>query len=182
MALRQRFHKWLRWAIPVLLALLIADGYQWWQAARINAAIADGSIMASKDPLPAEGLFALAYFHAQKSHRESATILYKQVERFASVELKNAAHYNRANSYLQRAMELDASDDKQQGMPLVEMAKDAYRVVLRSNPQTWDVKYNLERALRFSPDPDDSDDADLPPPEQSERALTTMRGFTLGLP
>ena len=182
MALKHRLHQWLRWATIVLLALLVFDAYHWRQAATMNTAITDGSIIAIKHELPAEALFAQAYFHAQQSNQESATALYKQVERMGELDLKNAARYNRANSYLQRAMEMDASGDKQQGMPLAEMAKDAYRVVLRSKPATWDAKYNLERALRFSPDSDDSDDADLPPPEQSERALTTMRGFTLGLP
>lgn len=182
MALRKRMHKWLRWSAIALVALLALDGYRWWQAAHINAAITDGSIINVKGPLPAEALFAQAYYQAQKSNRESATALYKQVETVAQNKLKNAARYNRANSYLQRAMELDADGNKQLGMPLVEMAKDAYRIVLRSEPATWDAKYNLERALRLVPDPDDSDDTDLPPPQQSERALTTMRGFTLGLP
>ena len=66
------------------------------------------------------------------------------------------------------------------GCLLIELAKDTYRAVLRAEPSAWDAKYNLERALRLVPDPDDSDDEDLPPPQQSERALTTMRGFTLG--
>lgn len=182
MALRRRMHKWLCWSTLTLVALLVFDGYRWWQAARINTAIRDGSIINAKGQLPPEAVFAQAYYQAQKSNQESATALYKQVETVAQNNLKNAARYNRANSYLQRAMELDANGNKQLGLPLVEMAKDAYRIVLRSKPVTWDAKYNLERALRLVPDPDDSDDADLPPPEQSERALTTVRGFTLGLP
>ena len=119
--------------------------------------------------------------HAQKGGHDNAIALYKRVES-SSATLRLAARNNRGNRYLMQAMELDDQAPKQLGLPLVEMAKDTYRAVLRAEPSAWDAKYNLERALRLVPDPDDSDDEDLPPPQQSERALTTMRGFTLGLP
>jgi mxaK protein len=182
LALRKKIHRWLRWASFALLALIAIDGYRLWRAERMNAAIADGSILNSKETLAPEALFAQAYLHAQKGHHDEATALYKRVETSSSKSLQLASRYNRGNRYLTQAMELDDEATKQLGLPLVEMAKDIYRSVLRAEPSAWDAKYNLERALRLVPDPDDSDDEDLPPPQQSERALTTMRGFTLGLP
>lgn len=182
MALRKKVHKWMRWIFLALLALVTIDGYRLWHAERINNAIADGSILMSKAVLPPEGVFAQAYLHAQKGSHDDAIALYKRVERSSAAPLTLAAKYNRGNRYLMQALELDEEAAKQLGLPLIEMAKDTYRAVLRAEPSTWDAKYNLERALRLVPDPDDSDDDDLPPPEQSERALTTMRGFTLGLP
>jgi mxaK protein len=181
-ALRKKIHKWLRWAALVLVALIGLDGYRLWRAERLNAAIADGSIITSTAALPPEGLFAQAYLNGQKGKHDEAIALYKRVESTSIKPLGLAAKFNRGNRYLVQAMELDEEAAKQLGLPLVEMAKDTYRLVLRAEPSTWDAKYNLERALRLVPDLDDSDDEDLPPPQQSERALTTMRGFTLGLP
>ena len=182
MALRKKIHRWLRWAGFVLLALIAVDGYRLWRAERVNAAIADGSILNSAVAPSPEAVFAQAYLHMLKGHHDEAIALYKRVEGSSSEALSLAAKYNRGNRYLMQAMELDDDDAKQIGLPLVEMAKDTYRAVLHTDPSAWDAKYNLERALRLVPDPDDSDDEDLPPPQQSERALTTMRGFTLGLP
>ena len=142
----------------------------------------DGSIVAAPGALPPQALFAQAYFHAQKGDRERAIALYKRVETSPDALLARAASYNRANGYIIRAMEFSGVDNPHLGLPLAESAKDAYRALLRTDPGYWDAKYNLERALRLVPDPDDSADADPPPPQQSERAPTTMHGFTLGLP
>jgi mxaK protein len=48
-------------------------------------------------------------------------------------------------------------------------------------PDLWDAKFNLELALRLAPDPD-PDDTGAPQVLTGERAVTTMRAFTLGLP
>jgi mxaK protein len=178
----KKIHAWLRWLTLLILFAFAYDGYQLWRAAQINKAIADGSIMNAQSGLPPPALFAQAYLLTQKGAQDDAVATYKRVESSAVAELDLAAKYNRANRYLAQAMELDEQTAKQVGLPLVEMAKDTYRAVLRVAPDHWDAKYNLERALRLAPDPDDSDDADLPPPEKSERALTTMHGFSLGLP
>ncbi len=182
MALSVKIYRSLRWLALGLFGLVLFDGNRWWQAERLNDAIKDGSIIASQGGLPPQALFAQAYFQAQKGDRERAIALYKRVETSPGASLARAATYNRANSYLMRAMELTGGDNPHLGLPLAELAKDAYRALLRADPGYWDAKYNLERALRLVPDPDDGDDPDLPPAQQSERAPTTMRGFTLGLP
>ena len=182
MAPRVKIYRSFCWLALGLIGLALIDGYRWWQAEHLNNAIKDGSIITSQGALPPQALFAQAYFQAQKGDRERAIALYKRVETSPDAALARVATYNRGNSYLMRAMELTGGDNPHLGLPLAELAKDAYRVLLRTDPGYWDAKYNLERALRLVPDPDDSDDADLPPPQQSERAPTTMRGFTLGLP
>ncbi len=182
MALTRKIQRALPMLGLALLALAMFDGYGWWHAKRLNKAIGDESILEVKHALPAEGIFAQAYLRAQKGDREHAIALYKQVEAMADKVLAQTAKYNRANLYLFKAMELNGTDNPNLALPFAELAKDTYRALLRNTPNHWDAKYNLERALRLVPDPDDSDDADLPPPLQSERAPTTMRGFTLGLP
>jgi mxaK protein len=180
--LKRTLHKWLRFIAVALIALILFDAYRWWHAAQINRSIADGTIASQSGSLPVSALFAQAYLFTQKGDRERAVALYKQVEAAPRSDLARDAKYNRANGYLLKAMEMAATDNPNSGIPLAELAKDTYRALLRNNPSDWDAKYNLERALRLVPDPDDSDDAELPPPQQSERAPTTMRGFTLGLP
>jgi mxaK protein len=46
----------------------------------------------------------------------------------------------------------------------------------------WDARYNLERAQRLLPDPDDEDTTSVGLPRNRERAATTMRGYSPGLP
>ena len=64
----------------------------------------------------------------------------------------------------------------------IELAKESYREVLRHDPEDWAARYNLERAQRLVADPEEVDDE---PPEarrSAERAATTMRGYSPGLP
>jgi mxaK protein len=53
--------------------------------------------------------------------------------------------------------------------------------LLGQDNSDWDAKYNLERALRLAPEAEEEIEAMAAPPG-AERAITTMRGFTLGLP
>jgi mxaK protein len=183
MGLMRRIAARLPWIALILALLMLADGYRWWQAVRLNHAIDNGEIVKHGDNVPPEGLFAQAYFAMRQGNQQSAIALYKRIEaQPVLAELKLSATYNRGNRYLQQAIALHSEDNQQLSVPLAEMAKDAYRSVLRSDPSHWDAKYNLERALRLVPDPDDTAEEEAAMPQQSERAVTTMRGFSLGLP
>ncbi|MDO9314605.1 MAG: MxaK protein, partial [Burkholderiaceae bacterium] len=67
-------------------------------------------------------------------------------------------------------------------LPLIELAKETYRELLRADPDNWAARYNLERAQRLLPDPDDGDAPPAEAPSNAERAATTMRGSSPGLP
>ena len=54
--------------------------------------------------------------------------------------------------------------------------------VLREDVAQWDARYNLERAQRLLPDPDEADPSAAQAPHNAERAATTMRGYSPGLP
>ena len=93
-----------------------------------------------------------------------------------------AARFNAANLLLRQASALRAGTQPGQAVALIELAKEGLREVLRRDPQHWDARYNLERAQRLLPDPDEADNE---PPEAArdrERAATTMRGVAPGLP
>ena len=59
-------------------------------------------------------------------------------------------------------------------LPLVELAKQSYRDLLRETPGDWDARYNLERALYLAPESEEDAAADEPPAPQ-EHAISTVR-------
>jgi mxaK protein len=169
-------------ACAVLAALAAWSAWQWRAAERINMQIAQGAALALRGALPPEAVFAQAHALGEKGEYQNALALYKQVQSDGGTALKLAARYNSANLFLKQALEMRGEEDRQQAaLPLVELAKDGYRNVLKSDPNNWDAKYNLERALRLAPETEDREDAEAEV-KNAERAVTTMRGITLGLP
>jgi mxaK protein len=169
-------------ALAALGACAAIDGWRWFEAARINRSIADGSIAdedLARDPA---ALFAQACFLAARGQDERALNFYKRVQDGGGA-LARAALYNTGNVHLRRALELHKARGEGAAAALItpaELAKQAYRDVLRADAGDWDARFNLERALRLLPDPDD--DTGGPTPGHSERAATTMRSTPLGLP
>ena len=96
--------------------------------------------------------------------------------------LGQAARYNSANLLLRQAFKLREGEHPGQAVPLIELAKETYREVLRHDPGHWPARYNLERAQRLLPDPEDVDGGPVELPSQAERSATTMRGYSPGLP
>ena len=81
-----------------------------------------------------------------------------------------------------RPIELREAKHPGQALALIELAKEHYRELLRQDPDDWDARYNLERAQRLQPDPDGEDDSIPDTRRDAERAATTMRGHSPGLP
>lgn len=171
----------------LLLALLGAagyDGYRLVMAQMQNHAIT-GAEPIAPDERRAHVAFAGAARLGTAGEYLRALTLYKQLSHDAPPALQLAARYNSANLHLREAMRLRESGNAAgmtQSMPLLELAKQVYRDVLRDDPQQWDARYNLERALRLAPEVEEGDDGAAPPPLSSERAVTTMKSFNLGLP
>lgn len=59
------------------------------------------------------------------------------------------ARFNLANAYLRQGMRGDL--DARQKTPMLELAKQRYRDLLRITPNDWDARYNLERTLQLAP-------------------------------
>lgn len=169
-------------AVAVLGAAAAVDAGRWWQTARLNRAIADGTIADQTEPLAGPALFAQAYFLAARGSEDRAQNFYKRVQDGGG-PLARAALYNAANLHLRQAIALKKSGREAALGALitpVELAKQSYREILRGDPRDWDARFNLERALRLLPEQDD--EAAGPAPGRSERAATTMRNATIGLP
>ncbi len=96
--------------------------------------------------------------------------------------IAQAARLNAANLLLRRAERLRDGPQPGQAIALVELAKQLLRALLRVDPNDWDARYNLERAQRLQPDTDVEDEAAADGARRAERAATTMRGYSAGLP
>jgi len=176
-----------RWVLGVLALMVLAivvDAGVLWRAARMNAQIASGQPIADSPGQPPELRFARAYALAQapaaSGARDVALNHYRALQ--ADARLGAAARFNSANLLVRQAIEVRAGPQPGQAIALLELAKEYYRDVLRADPSHWDARYNLERAQRLLPDPEEEEPGPVGQERNRERAVTTMRGYSPGLP
>ncbi|MBK6853930.1 MAG: hypothetical protein IPG93_20680 [Burkholderiales bacterium] len=139
------------------------------EAPQVPAWLTDGS--------PPQWRFAQALGLARQGDLDGALARYRSV--FDDAALGNLARYNSANTLLREAMRLSATAAPGQALVMFELAKEGYRGVLRRDPSFWAARYNLERALLLQPD---GEAVAAEPAQQAERAATTMRSVSRGLP
>jgi mxaK protein len=61
------------------------------------------------------------------------------------------ALFDLGNLYLRQGL-AHADENSTAYLPMIELAKQRYRDLLRVDPQQWDARFNLERALRLAPE------------------------------
>jgi len=157
----------------------LVDGVHLWRLHRLNAAIAADPPVSVGNP-PAELQFALAHAQAASGATDEALKRYRTLQ--GDTPLGQAARYNSANLLMRQAIEVRGGTQPGLAIPLLELAKEGYREVLRNDPGQWEARYNLERAQRLLPDPDESLAEPADGRRDAERAVTTMRGYSPGLP
>ncbi|MGZ8198251.1 MAG: hypothetical protein ACXWVP_07835 [Burkholderiales bacterium] len=182
LTVKRRRELWLGLTAAVLIALLAFDLHRLGELRDWNRAIADGSVTALPGQLPAPLVFTQAYHQPLGGDYQAVLALYQRAEIGGDPALRAAARYNSGNVYFRAGLAMRNADNEQHAVPLLELAKRSYREAIKQNPANWDARYNLERVLRQRPEPEDLDDSGLGAPQQAERAATTMRGFSLGLP
>jgi len=185
--------RFLRRAVGIALraasvGLAIALAVESWQLARVRqvnlqlaARLADPAahtVSPADDP---RLWVAAARAPAHAGRTAEAAALLRRAADTSHGELRQLALYDLGNLYLQAALAVQQAGADASALPLFELAKESYRSALLERPDLWDAKFNLELALRAAPDPD-PDDTGAPPVLTRERAVTTMRAFTLGLP
>jgi mxaK protein len=174
-------------AVLAALALCVATaaiaGMSWWRTERNNAKAMAGGVTS----LPPERVmespqlrFAKAQELASAEDFEGALALYRTL--FSDPLLGVDARYNQANLLMRQGLRNRDGAEVGQAIALVELAKQGYRAVLRIEPLHWDARYNLERALRLQPDPEEDAAAIGGPRNDAERAPITLRGIPQGLP
>lgn len=106
---------------------------------------------------------------------------YKAIIQGPREDLRRIALYDLGNLHLRQALQLGL-DDEAQSLPLLELAKQSYRDLLRRDPSDWDARYNLERTLRLAPESDDDSDEDTGPPDPREHERSTIADPRMDLP
>lgn len=147
---------------------------------RLNAQITAGMPPPEDAGAEPELRFAQAHAHAASGASDLALRRYGALQ--GDSALGQAARYNSANLLLRQGIALRAGAQPGQALALVELAKEGYREVLRHDRDHWAARYNLERAQRIVPDPDEADETPPDVNRNAERAATTMRGYSPGLP
>lgn len=140
------------------------------QVSRFNALLRQGIYAEVARDTP-HGEFAFAYGLQQEGNFTEALRSYSAAGS-GEPRLAPAVMFNTGNLYLDRAITLLEDDTRDLAIPLIELAKENYRQLLRTNSQDWHAKHNLEHALYLLPETGEQDiDEDIMP-ERSPRALT----------
>ena len=174
----RRLHGHLVFAAVAAISALVAGAeiLRLVHAQEINAAIKDGS--AREAPVP-EGRLSRAVALSQKDY-DGALATYKAIVQSGREDLRRIALYDLGNLHFQQALRVGQSDEEQ-SLPLIELAKQSYRDALRRDPDDWDARYNLERALRLAPETDE-DYEDTGPPTPKEQERSTIADPRMDLP
>ena len=172
--------------VALLLLAIVAtvDGARTARQHRINDAIRSQKLPDEAPGQPRELQFARAALAsvapAASGAEEDVLNRYRALQ--DDTPLGQAARFNTANALMRQAITVRASPQPGLAIPLIELAKENYRELLRNDPSNWGARYNLERAQRLLPDPEDSEAPPSEAPSNAERAATTMRGYSPGLP
>jgi len=176
---KRRHVHFLFGAAAAAFALLGAyQGVQLERAERVNAAMASAT---SLDSSMTEAAFARAKAAAAAGDYERAVQTYKKLIQSDRVDLGRAALYNLGNLHLRQALKGGASSTPE-SLPLIELAKQAYRDLLREEPGSWDARYNLERALWLAPEVAEQGADTNRPSELERRVIRAVPDFKIELP
>jgi len=188
----KRAHVHVTFACAALGCALLAGyhGTRLEHAKRVNAAIARADTVrfdtaliepAQLDGAVPEAVFARARVLSRVGDYRDAAKTYKLLIQGETVELRADARYNLGNLYLREALK-NGAEKAIQSVPLIELAKQSYRDLLRDNPMDWDARYNLELALRLAPEVSDAAIVESGPEVWNKRVLRATPGFRIKLP
>ncbi|HEY6643374.1 hypothetical protein [Povalibacter sp.] len=177
--MRRRIAHWTFGGIALACAAFAAhQGLRLHESEHVNAAVT-GARASEFDASIPQARFARAVALAKAGEFDAAIKAYKSLIAERRDELRPDALFNLGNLYMRNALANQA--DPTQSLPLVELAKQSYRELLRLQPADWDARYNLELALRLAPEVEyEIDESDEPP--EREQSTSTLQGVRIDLP
>ncbi|WKJ91984.1 MxaK protein [Methylomonas montana] len=185
----RKLKHWLLWAtLAIAILVTLTQLLQLYGLAGQNRLI--GQLLADKDvgadelatSAPEVRMARSVYLSQHKRYDEALATLNLLLQQ-SGTEAQAQTRYNLGNLYLRQAMEKAQAGNINEAMPLLGLAKQAYREALMLDSDFWDAKYNLEVAMRLLPEMDrissgdDKDDL-----SQKTQLWTTLPGFPRGLP
>jgi mxaK protein len=176
---RSIVHRTFAFAALACGSLLIYNALRLDQIQRTNAAIKAARVSNFEASVP-EARFARALALARAGESEAAVKAYKALIEGDRYDLRQAASYNLGNLYMRDAL-ADGASEAFRSLPLIELAKQRYRDVLRNEPASWDARYNLSRALLLAPEVEQEIEEKEEPPKK-EQSVSTLQGARIDLP
>ncbi len=177
-------NKWLlgaRLALYILLALalvgIVHSSLSLSQANKVNAYLASPDAVEERPDHPS-AILADANNFSREGDQQALELL-TQLLGQTDGEIQQIARYNRGNVNLRQAFGMD--EDDSQMIPLVELAKQDYRDVLKQDPAFWQARYNLELALRKVPEDPTVVEEDKAQEIHNERSIES-KAFKIDLP
>ncbi|HWM28538.1 MAG TPA: hypothetical protein VNQ14_08775 [Woeseiaceae bacterium] len=167
--------KLITWSIAVLAIAVAYDAYHLLRDSQLNrelAAVEAGEDVAGEHP---RLRFARARALQQAGQFEAALEAYAAIDVPEGNRLQADLEYNLANLYLRRAFEYRETGADDLALPLVELAKEYYRGLLRRDSHDWSSKYNLELALRISPETELEEPQEERNPEHNPRSAAGIQ-------
>lgn len=155
-------------------------------ARRANAAIAalEQREDVAVDPKRAHGHLLMARLRllTDQGRMEEAQVLVDG-SRDTPPALRAHLLYNLANARVRGAITLIEKGELDKAIPIVRLAKEAYRESLRLDPSYWDSKHNYDVAMRLVRDlPGVEQESEDVPPDAPKRLWTDLPGVPKGLP
>lgn len=161
--------------------LALYNGLRLQQAQRVNQAILQAHQAQTLNVELPQARFAAAAAWAEQGELEAALNAYKELTQQAEAPVRIGALYNLGNLHLREALQ-DGADEALRSLPLIELAKQRYREVLRQQPAHWDARFNLEIALTLAPEADDPIVEEDEEPDKENRVISTLPGGQIDLP
>jgi len=157
MAMRRRdVHGMFAAAALFCSAAIVVEWALLWQASAINRDLAGAERWAAGTPADTAGVdrrvvLARAATQSKAGNTDAALRGFNALlVGGATDEVARAALFDLGNLYLRQGVR--ASGNAAVFFPLLELAKQRYRDLLRVDPADWDARFNLERALRYAPE------------------------------
>jgi mxaK protein len=167
--------------IVLLVAALLYDAFHLLRASQVNRALVTIDSAGDVNDVRTLGSddshlrFARAYALQQDGKFEPALQAYASIDVPEDDPMRAHTRYNLANLYLRRALQYRDSGADDLALPLVELAKEYYRELLRGDSQDWPAKYNLELALRVAPETDLDEVQEERNPEHNPRSAAGIQ-------
>ena len=162
-------------------AMALLQAWHLQRAQQLAADVAAAGNAAAPEPAQPEARVAHAIAQAREGRTDPALTTFKSLIQSERPDVRRTALYDLGNLYLREALKGGPEQALRAG-PLVELAKQAYRDLLREDPADWDARYNLELALRIAPEVEEQAPEELSTPPMKERSVSTVQGAKIDLP
>ncbi len=118
----------------------------------------------------------------RRDHIDDAQAILSSTETRLPPGIRALALYNIANARTRLAAEHVRTGDIDGAAALINLAKSEYRLALKLDPTNWDIRYNLDIAMRVVRDLPQADNPEITSPDAPTKLWTELPGVPKGLP